>query len=845
LERRLADAYKREAINDPAAWQAKSEGERLQAAAGSAAKELIGEARRKKVRLAQTIIAHDRMRNFVASQLAGGFDKNGFAAVGRMLASKADGKNNILSVEDISRGIESNALGDLFEVWEAVHKNFADIIAGALGRESQTALEGLLIRALHGEDVGRPEIMKAADAFHQVAERLRTRFNAAGGEIGKLDNWGLPHSWSAERASEFHLDGHAKGQDSFVAAMFPLLDRSRYVHEDGVRYSDAEMQGFLANAWLSITTDGANKPLSEVRQSGAVIGRHAEARQIHFLDGDSAHKAFAHFSKAGALDAMASHVKRMSRDIALVEQFGPNPELAVAKVLEELHQAYRLAAPGKFAQTTATLYSRQVEHLYDYLSGNTEAPLQVPLFRAFGWESKYTVGEAFQDIRNLAVASKLGSAFIPSIVDEATMHLTAQVNGISHTRLFFNELHTLNLADRTERRIAGRQGLLVHTMLDELNRWGSQNLGRRKTGKIASTVVRASGLNAITEARRRAFSLTMMDTLGAMTRSARNLASLDATDRTYLQHTGITDEHWAIWKLAQPESWRGNDTVLNAQSIYRIPDDAIRAKFGDVNAKLLKDRAASALMGFVLREQDTAVITPGVREQAMMNFGVRPGTWKGELMRSFFLFKSFPIAMISRHLGRVFSQDTNAGRVMYGTALIAATTVLGAIAIEMTDLRDGRDPRSLNPSNKRGKGNILAGFLKGGALGIYGDLIFANPADYGQSYTGQLLGPVFGLMESTAQLTLANMNQAARGEKTDASAELIRIGKGMTPFANLWYTKAATDHLIFQRMQDYFSPGYLGRMKAKAQRDYGSTYWWEPGAHEPERAPDLSTAVQK
>jgi hypothetical protein len=201
--------------------------------------------------------------------------------------------------------------------------------------------------------------------------------------------------------------------------------------------------------------------------------------------------------------------------------------------------------------------------------------------------------------------------------------------------------------------------------------------------------------------------------------------------------------------------------------------------------------------------------------------------------------------MFMRHLGRTFGSDMTTGhKALYGSALIAATTIMGSLAVEINDLLNGKDPRSLNPANERGKGNIMAGFLKGGAVGIYGDMIFSDPAAYGQSYAGQLLGPGAGTLESALQLTLGNLNQAAKGEDTHVGAELVRFAKGQTPFANLWYTKAATDHLIFQQMQEYFSPGYLRRTKQKAQRDFGSSHWWEPGETAPDRAPDLTTVAE-
>jgi hypothetical protein len=439
LERRLADATRREAAKDPEAWQEMPQAEQALRGAVAAAEELIREARTKRVRVAQTIVAHDRMRNFIHSQVSQGLDADGFEALGRMLAAKSDGKNNILSAEDVANGVEMTAMGDLFAAWETVHTALPDILTGAMGRETQTALEGLLIRALHGEDVGRPEITKAAKSFHEVAERLRLRFNAAGGEIGKLDNWGMPHAWSADRAA-------AAGKEGFVSAMLPLLDRRRYVHENGQRFSESELQDFLGKAWQSIATAGANKPLSEVRASGMRAKRHAEPRQIHFRDGQSALAALTQFSETGVLDAIAHHVQRMSRDIALVEQFGPNPDLAVSRLLEQLDQQHRLDNPGRTAEGTASAQVVRAERLYDFLSGNTDTPLHVPLIKLFGWSSKYTVGELFQDLRNLNVAGKLGSAFITSITDEATMHLTAHVNGIPHVKVLMNELHALNLA---------------------------------------------------------------------------------------------------------------------------------------------------------------------------------------------------------------------------------------------------------------------------------------------------------------------------------------------------------------------------------------------------------------
>src|SRR3546814_2024846 len=85
--------------------------------------------------------------------------------------------------------------------------------------------------------------------------------------------------------------------------------------------------------------------------------------------------------------------------------------------------------------------------------------------------------------------------------------------------------------------------------------------------------------------------------------------------------------------------------------------------------------------------------------------------------------------------------------------------------------------------------------------------------------------------------------QAARWEDTHVGAELVRFTRSNAPAANLWYTKAATDHLVFHQFQEFFSPGYLRRMKRRARNEFDQEFWWEPGDKVPERAPDLERAL--
>jgi hypothetical protein len=78
-----------------------------------------------------------------------------------------------------------------------------------------------------------------------------------------------------------------------------------------------------------------------------------------------------------------------------------------------------------------------------------------------------------------------------------------------------------------------------------------------------------------------------------------------------------------------------------------------------------------------------------------------------------------------------------------------------------------------------------------------------------------------------------------QGKDTHIGAEAIRFLKGNAPGANLWYAKAALDHMIWNQAAEYLSPGYLSTMQARSRREFGQDFWWAPADTTPGRAPAL------
>lgn len=91
-----------------------------------------------------------------------------------------------------------------------------------------------------------------------------------------------------------------------------------------------------------------------------------------------------------------------------------------------------------------------------------------------------------------------------------------------------------------------------------------------------------------------------------------------------------------------------------------------------------------------------------------------------------------------------------------------------------------------------------------------------------------MLGPVAGLVDDVVKLGQGIPLNAVEGKPEQTGGDLVKLGKGLIPGANLWYAKAALDHMIFNQLQEYFSPGYLRKMEQRSRKEFNQTYWWRP-----------------
>jgi hypothetical protein len=792
----------------------------MQKAAEVAAQQMIHDAIRQQRNTHLRIAIMGERRAEIEAMTTGGI--RNVDAVRRLLANDADGQADRFSLEARAMGVSNLLKSKIQDTWAALGNDFL----GFVQRNDKIAD---LITEMKGKDSGNPAAKKGAELWLKTADEARQWFNEKGGEVGHLDDWGFPQHHAQELVAK-------AGMDAWVADVYPALNLKKYVDLAGTPMTEVQIKDLLESAWWSIATNGANKiEAGKARGHGARANRHAKERQIHFQDAEATMGYWAKYGDKTFPDILVGHLEQMAKDIAFLEHFGPNPDATFRVLRDDAERTAKMADPVGIDKIDKELAA--LDNLYDYAAGKSK-----PV-------ANRAVGLAFDAVRNLNAAGKLGSAFWASFYgDKVMLEAMGRVNNLPMLKSWFNELRLLNPLNVAERRQLQRQTLMLDYMTSAMYRFGD-GLGRSSwTGKMSDAVMKLSGMSAINEWRRGAFGLTMMDSIGHEV-SSKTFAEVGKQDMHLLSSFGITEADWNIWKLAKLEDYgHGNSTMLTPESIGKITDAQLKdsgiiGQGADADtAAQVRREAVVKYLGALHSESHNAIIEPGWSQRAAMVGGLQRGNLRDEITRSFWQFKSFPIAQFQRILDIGLSRPTTGGKVQFISSVLLMQTMAGAMMLQTQSVLSGLDPRPMDDWKF-----WLASFIKGGSLGIYGDFLYSQSATtrYGSGPLEALAGPTIGAAATAVTMLVKAGNAKAEGKDTHLAAGLINMGKGFIPGQNLWYTKAATDHIIFQNAQEALSPGYLANMRANSARQFKQDWWWAPGELSPDRAPNMGNAVSR
>lgn len=747
----------------------------------------------------------------------------------------------------------SSIAGKAKAIVSLAHGQLADVLfafrrSAVTGKRFNKPLADDVVREALGAATGKPEAKAMAEAVQDVFETLRQRFNAAGGAIGKIEGGYLP---------QFH-DPRAlinAGRETWKGFIRPLLDLERMRDPlTGDKLSPARLEQTLDAAFDAVTTDGWSKrEPSSVRQGrGALASQRAEHRFLHFKDAEGWLDYNRQFGKGDPVKAIFEHINGMARDIAAMEEFGPNPNAT----LEWLKQIVQVEA-GKAIAGRPSLYdvgskdALKVADKINYLPWRIDAVYQYVRGRAVVSGRTAT---GFGNVRNVLSSALLGSASVLAATTDPFIDMSARyLSGLPITKALWG---ISKLASKGTREQAVRSGVIMddflHILGDEA-RYAGQLGGSEWSKWLAERTMKLSGLQPMTQARKHVFALDFQAALADA--AGESWDTLNPYLKRTLEGYGLDRTAWDVIRATPLHAPEGGAGFLRPIDVAALADGpalpkvqkllGIDATDGEIAANQARDgvrRIAEQYLEAILQQTERAVPEGTARARSFVTGAAPRGSVFGEILESGLQFKSFALSFTTLQLQAVM-QEVAAGGAARGAAyaggIAIGLTLGGGLALQLKNVINGKDTQPMDDPRF-----WLQALQTGGGVGLLGDFLFADVNRFGHSLGEQIMGPTVGLASDAMRITGGNLQELIQGKDTKAGKEAVQtLGRYTPVLASMWYLRGAYRRVFLDQLQYLTDPAAhrsFREQERKLRRETQQGYWWRPGAVLPERSPALA-----
>lgn len=694
-----------------------------------------------------------------------------------------------------------------------------------LGSVTKPAQMKNVVRELHGQSTGDAAAAVLAQGIGEALEDMRLMFNAAGGTVGKLDNYGLPHTHSRRAIMQAGFErwyGDVEGLMKWDQ-IEDYMTGKPFQAEGGPPPSEEIKTRFLKEIYDNMAYGKNSRDAVYGRPQGsALYKRRAEERSLHFIDADAWIEYNKRYGSGDPFKSLMGHVHKMARDIVSMREFGPNPGLGV-----EFQQQLSLerARTGGLDPDLVSGDGSLAERMFRVQSGGA-APESL-------WQEYVSV--FMSSTRHVLTSAFLDRAIVASVSDMNTMRMAASALEMNPANILSRHVELM----KTE--LTGGAALRAHWIADTLAdpgialaRFHSEVPPSEVAELLSSASMRIQGLSGWTDAARMAF---QWEIHGAMAEFAgRPLAEVDHPIARHLRDAGITDREWADLTAAENMFRAGNGATFVDPLWWR---ETTKMK------PELADELFLKIQGMIEEQTEYAVPTQSLKARGYLDpaaYDLPPGSLLYEVAKSGLMFKSFTMTFMVGQYRRIAEQPTFAGKIGYAANMVAGATAMGAVALQLGELIKGNDPMPMNDPMFMAKAA-----LKGGGLAIMGDIIAAGQTNWGGGFASYISGPMPQLAQDAWNLTIKNAYQFATGDDPNFGKDVGTAMKRYTPMAQTPLIGPAFDRLVADQMVRLLDPDAEKDFKRKStlqQNSTGNGSWWMPGSPVPGRAPDLSNVWQ-
>lgn len=691
-----------------------------------------------------------------------------------------------------------------------------------LGNSKDLAMLKDVVDELHLTDTGNAQAKAFADAIRSQQTRTRQMFNAHGGDIGDLADYGAPHSHDAARIRKVGFRAWADDiADKIDWARTPDRQTGKpFADAQGGKPDPEAAERFLKDVFDGIVTRGWDDREPAMTLGGkALYNRHAEHRALHFKTGRDWFDYNQKYGTSDPFGAIMGGLHGLAQDIAQMRVLGPNPKMGLE-------------------------YATQVAKKRAALSGDPElearvaksAKLSMAILDEVSGAASRTAYEAsarfFSNTRKVLTSVQLGSAAISSVTDLATLSTASMAVGMNPGNVLSR--HVQLMASKATRETAARMGYVAETMANSgaaAARWTSDVMAGQVAERLSGFTIRASGLSYWTDMAKTAWRMEFAGYLADNANRAFN--KIDDQLREILSARGITAADWEHLRDPKVLFRADNGATFLSPHYFRRHTDLPPAE---------ADGLALRLQMVIEETMSEAVISNSNEFRALARMGTDPGSPAGVLLGSVSQYKGFGVTLLLNQYRHFMALPTPMAKVKYAATAQVGLLLLGALALQLKELSKGRDPRPMDDTK------FWAGAaFQGGGFGIFGDFFASETNRMGGGIAETLAGPVVGLAGDIVGPIASNVSRAAEGKDTLIGRDVSNLLRYNTPVASsLWQVRTAYDRGVADTIQSFLDPDAEQQWRQQSRRrarEYGTQDWWSRGTFLPDRTPNLSNAL--
>lgn len=674
------------------------------------------------------------------------------------------------------------------------------------------------------------EAVSYAKIVNNLLDVMRTDANKAGAAIGDLPGYIFKraHRASAVKADREGWTNFMKAKVDWERMGFPKGEIFDALPDIEKAQIGKKIDDLLSDEWMEFSS-GVHLQGDLIKGSSGLTGfasiakRMSKERIFHFKNPVDEIEYARKYGYQTIFQNLVSNSEQRGRQIAVLSRLGPNAEMNVDDAVNEILDAYKKTGLSESSDRMSELKKFANSKLKRSVLPHITGSYMIDSDNL--WDNITSVTLGVQRWSLLGRSGLVSFMLDPLVAAFSSWRRSGELTAVldSYFRTFhsmFKNLSSADVQDELADIATHNDFMLVYAnpKFDPYLPAGTRV--QEVVSAVDNTFFYLNGQYAVDTRNRARITTEMTRFFGKIKKKSYD--QLHDYTRSVLKKHNIDNLEWELVRTIDSKV-NGRD-VFRVGPIYDLPDEMV----GNVlNSRGLTPTAymvekfktdlADKFRGLFNDELNYSVIMADDRIKADTDWGMR-GTPGSFIIRSMLQFKNYPLAYVQRIIGRELYDDDLPRAVQFRNiaGALLLTTIGGYIALNIDDLMKGREPRKFDSRI------IAESMLRGGGLGIYGDVLYAlESGAFSDSVVMRLMGPTFQNISRLAEIS-SGVLHGDSAQSLDATAKLFMKN---IPGSNIFYTKPILDYVIMNQLNEAISPGMLSRNEQRTRKEKGQDYF--------------------